>query len=117
MVLTALNSCERATMTRGSGVRDKILCLDGADDGGDDGGDCDEVMEAQRDEDKVQDPKSKSGRGRRKELFERVLIVRSSTRICMRNEWQPNPEVPKWTELVYSPSGWFLNKMHEGVDG
>ena len=80
MVLTALNSCERATMTRGSGVRDKILCLDGADDGGDDGGDCDEVMEAQRDEDKVQDPKSKSGRGRGKDLFERVRIVLAAPR-------------------------------------
>ena len=77
MVMTALNSCERATMTRGSGVRDKILCLDGADDGG---GDCDEVMEAQRDEDKVQDPKSKSGRGRGKDLFERVRIVLAAPR-------------------------------------
>lgn len=62
IVLTAaVNSCEHATM-RGSGVGGKISSLDGTDDGGVGGGGdgCDEVMANQRDEDKVQDSKSKS---------------------------------------------------------
>ena len=72
-------TCEHAKM-RASGARGKISSLDGTDDGGSGGG-SDEVMETQRDEDKVQDSKSKSGRG---EIFERVLLAR----ICMRNELQ-----------------------------
>lgn len=56
-------TCEHAKM-RASGARGKISSLDGTDDGGGGGGVSDEVMETQRDEDKVQDSKSKSGRGK-----------------------------------------------------
>ena len=74
-MLMAVNSCEHVTM-RGSGVGGKISSLDGTDDGGGGGGDdCDEVMATQRDEDKVQDSKSKSDsdRGDALTLLNRTL--------------------------------------------
>ena len=77
MVFTVANRCEHVSM-RGSGVRDKIPSLDGTDDGGGGGG-CDEAMEPHRDEDKVQDSKSKSCRGGGRMagwgLFELVLTL------------------------------------------
>ena len=66
MVLGVADSMGEVTNVRGGSVvvGGGIPCLDGTEDGTDGGGGCDEET-AQRDEEKVQDAKSKSKRAGR----------------------------------------------------
>ena len=101
MVLGAADSMGDVTNVRGGSVvvGGGIPCLDGAEDGADggSGGGCDEET-AQRDEEKVQDAKSKSeGAGRdlvkKRVRSYHVLFPSCELRCRQFQKSSPNPEV------------------------